>query len=224
MRAFPFAIVGFDLDGTLVDSNRDITPAVNYALDSIGRPPINEGAARELIGGGSVLMLERTGGPLPHTQFDALYRVLLAHYEEHIADNTTPYEGCLKALDALAARGVRLAVITNKAEHPARKLLGALGMTGRFASILGGDSLGPGRAKPAPDMIEETIRRCGGAEAGRFVMVGDSTYDVGAARNAGVPVVTVGFGYHDVPVAELGGDALIDHFDELVAALDGLQV
>ncbi len=226
MADFPFTIVGFDLDGTLVDSNRDIAPAVNHALASIGRAAVSDDAARALIGGGSVLMLERalerTGGPLPHAEFEALYRVLLAHYEEHIADNTVPYDGCLEALDSLTAKGVTLAVITNKAEHPTRKLLGELGMSHRFASILGGDSLGPGRAKPAPDMIEETIARCGGAAAGHFAMVGDSTYDVGAARNAGVPVVCVSFGYHDVPVEELGGDALIDHFDELVPALEAL--
>ena len=227
MRAFPFDIVGFDLDGTLVDSSRDITPALNHALGSIGRPPVTEQGARELIGGGSVVMLQRaldrTGGPLAPGQFDALYQVLLAHYEEHIADNTIPYEGCLEALEDLAARGVTLAVVTNKAEHPARKLLGELGMAHRFASIIGGDTLGRDRAKPAPDMIDETIRRCAHAAGGScFVMVGDTTYDVGAARNAGVPVVTVSFGYHDVALSQLGGDVLIDGFDELVNTLERL--
>ena len=228
MTDFPFDIVGFDLDGTLVDSNRDIAPAVNFALESIGRPPVPDGKTRDLIGGGSILMLERaldlTGGPLPEGEFHALTAAMLAHYEDHIADNTIPYEDCLEALDALAASGVKLAVVTNKNEHPARLLLGKLGMTNRFASILGGDSLGPGRAKPARDMIDETIARCGGSEDGgaRFAMVGDSTYDVGAARNAGVPVVAVSFGYADVPVEELGGDVLIDHFDELVPALEKL--
>jgi len=224
---FPFAIVGFDLDGTLVDSNRDLGPAVNHALGSIGRPPVPDAQTRSLIGGGSAMMLERaldlTGGPLPADEFKALFAVLLAHYEDHIADHTVPYEGCLEALDALAARGVKLAVVTNKNEHPARLLLGKLGMTSRFASIMGGDSLGPGRAKPKRDMIDETIARCGGVVGeSRFAMVGDSTFDVGAARNAGVPVVALSFGYADVPVEELGGDVLIDHFSELVGALEKL--
>lgn len=224
---FPFAIVGFDLDGTLVDSNLDLAPAVNHTLGSIGRPPVPEDKTRSLIGGGSALMLERaldlTGGPLPREEFDALFAVLLAHYEDHIADETIPYEGCLAALDTLATRGAKLAVVTNKNEHPARKLLGELGLTHRFASILGGDSLGPGRAKPRRDMIDETIVRCGGVVGEtRFAMVGDSTYDVGAARNAAVPVVALSFGYADVPVEELGGDVLIDHFDQLVAALEAL--
>ena len=231
MRDFPFDIVGFDLDGTLVDSNRDIGPAINHALASIGRSGVPDDETRNLIGGGSRLMLERaldfTGGALPPEEFEALFTTMLAHYEDHIADQTVPYEGCLAALDALAARGVKLAVVTNKNEHLARKLLGHLGMTHLFASIMGGDTLGPGRSKPARYMIDETIARVRGAqddgeEAMRFAMVGDSTYDVGAARNAGVPVVALSFGYADVPVADLGGDVLIDHFDKLVGALEKL--
>ena len=223
MAPFPFDIVGFDLDGTLVDSNLDLAPAINHALASLGRPGVPSERTRDLIGGGAALMLRRaldlTGGPLPEDAFEGALATLLAHYEDHIADNTVPYEGCLAALDALAARGVKLAVVTNKNEHPARKLIGALGMSHHFASIMGGDSLGPGRGKPRRDMIDETIARCGG---GSFAMVGDSTYDVGAARNAAVPVVTLSFGYADVPVAELGGDVLIDHFDQLVGALERL--
>jgi phosphoglycolate phosphatase len=109
-----------------------------------------------------------------------------------------PYPGCLDALDALLERGCRLAVITNKIEVYSRKLLDALDMTDRFELILGGDTLGPGRAKPAPDMIDTAILMCGG---GAFAMVGDSSYDVRAAKNANVPVVALSFGYNDMPVA-----------------------
>ncbi len=223
MAQFPFQIVGFDLDGTLVDSNRDLAPAINHALHLAGRPEIPPDATRKLIGGGARRMLERglelTGGMPPEDEFEALFGALLAHYEAHIADHTVPYPGCLAALDALAAKDCRLAVITNKIEVYSRKLLDALGMTDRFAAILGGDTLGPGRAKPAPDMIDTAILMCGG---GPFAMVGDSTYDVRAARNARVPVVALSFGYNDVPAAELGADAVIDHYDELVGALERL--
>jgi len=223
MTDFPFAIVGFDLDGTLVDSNLDLAPALNHALASLGRDAIPADATRRLIGGGAGQMLKRglelTGGELPDAEFDAAHRVLLDHYEAHIADYTVPYPGCLDALDALAARGVTLAVVTNKIEAYARKLLDALGMSERFACIIGGDTLGPGRSKPAPDMIEEAIRQCGG---GSFAMVGDSTFDVLAARNAGVPVVALSFGYNDVPPEELGADTVIDRYDDLVGALEAL--
>lgn len=223
MRDFPFQIVGFDLDGTLVDSNRDLAPAINHALSTLGRPAIAPDATRKLIGGGSRRMLERamelTGGMPGEPEFENCYGELLVHYEAHIADHTVPYPGCLDALDALLARGCRLAVITNKIEVYSRKLLDALGMAERFAVILGGDTLGPGRAKPAPDMIDTAILMGGG---GSFAMVGDSTYDVRAARNAKVPVVALSFGYNDLPAAELGADAVIDHYDELVETLERL--
>jgi phosphoglycolate phosphatase len=163
--------------------------------------------------------MELTGGQPAEAEFEALYGALLEHYQAHIADRTVPYPGCLDALDALRARGCQLAVITNKIEVFSRKLLDALGMTDRFAVILGGDTLGPGRAKPAPDMIDTTILMTGG---GRFAMVGDSSFDVRAARNANVPVVALSFGYNDAPAHELGADAVIDHYDELVGALERL--
>lgn len=220
MNTFPFRIVGFDLDGTLVDSALDLCPAVNHALVEAGREPVSLDTTRSLIGGGARRMLERalevTGGPVGEAQFEMLHEVLLDHYTANIAANTLPYDGCLAALDALAAMDCQLAVVTNKAEDLARKLIAELGMTDRFASIMGGDTLGRERAKPAPDMIHETIARCGG---GRFAMVGDSTFDVKAARNAEVAVAAFSFGYHDVPPEQLGGDVLLHHFDELVPAL-----
>ncbi len=223
MPDFPFAIVLFDLDGTLVDSSLDLGPALNHALDLEGRPPLPLTEVRQVIGGGAVAMLERglehTGGPVPPDRFDELKNSLLDHYWAHIADNTCPFPGVLGALDLLAAKGCKLAVCTNKSEEPARQLIEALGMTDRFCAIHGGDTFGRGKAKPAPDMLLAAIEDCGG---GRAAMVGDSTYDVCAARNADCPVVTYRYGYHDVPMNELGEDVMIDHFDQLVVALERL--
>lgn len=223
MSTFPFDIVLFDLDGTLVDSARDLAPAVNHALGAIGRDPVSESTTRTMIGGGTDMLLTRalesTGGMVEESQYQRLTQVLLDHYWSHIADNTVPYPGCHGALDLLAQRGCKLAVVTNKAEAPARQLLDALDMTDRFAAIYGGDTLGRERAKPLPDMLHAAIADCGG---GRAVMIGDSTFDVRAGKAAGLPVVTCRFGYHDVPVAELGGDAMIDHFDELGQVLESL--
>ncbi len=223
MADFPFDIVGFDLDGTLVDSALDLGPAVNQALIADGRDPVKLEAVRSMIGGGARRMLERaldvTGGAVEPARFETLHDVLLDHYTSNISTNTKPYPGCIVALEQLSARGVKLAVVTNKSEDLARKFFDEAGLAAHFAYIIGGDTLGRDRSKPQPDMILETIKHCGG---GRFAMVGDSTFDVKAAKNAGVPVIAVSFGYHDVPPADLGADMLIDHFDELVGALENL--
>ncbi|MFB0613160.1 HAD-IA family hydrolase [Aurantiacibacter poecillastricola] len=223
MAKFPFDIVLFDLDGTLVDSNLDLGPAINHALSLEDRPALPLAEVRQLIGGGAIPMLERglerTGGAVSQERFDELSQALLEHYWAHIADNTQPFQGVLGALDTLAGMGCKLAVCTNKAEDPARQLIEALGMTERFCAIHGGDTFGREKAKPDPTMLLSAIEDCGG---GKAAMIGDSTYDVRAARNAGIPVVTYRYGYHDVPVDELGGDAMIDHFDELVSVLEDL--
>jgi phosphoglycolate phosphatase len=120
------------------------------------------------------------------------------------------------ALDELGGLGVQVAVVTNKFESFARKLLAELGLIDRFATLIGGDTLGPGRAKPAADPVLEMIARLG---SGRAAFVGDSIYDTQAARNAQVPSVAVSFGFHDRPVEDLGADAVIDSYNELVPVL-----
>jgi phosphoglycolate phosphatase len=224
MPDFPFDTIAFDLDGTLVDTAPDLRHAVNHALDTLDRMPLSEAAVRGMVGGGTRAMLTRaleaTGGPVEDARFDRLNADLLAFYERHISDESVPYPGCLAALDALAARGCRLVVATNKLEHLARKLLDALGMSERFAAVLGGDTLGPGRSKPARDMLDEALRRTAGR---RLAMVGDSSFDVRAARAAEAPVLVFSGGYHDMPPEQLGADALIGTHDELVEALERLR-
>lgn len=219
MNDFPFQIVGFDLDGTLLDTLEDLGAAVNHALMSAGRPTIPITEVRYLVGGGAKRMLERaldlTGG-IDQAAFEPLYRELLAFYTANIAVHSRLYPGGEAMLDDLASHGVKLAVVTNKIESLARRLLDELDLTSRFAAIIGGDTLGPGRAKPAPDMIDEMVARLGG---GRAAFVGDTTYDIGAARAAGVPSVAVSFGFNDKPAHELGAEAVIDHCAELIPTL-----
>ncbi len=223
MTDFPFAIVGFDMDGTLLDTSGDLAAAVNHALESAGRPTLSVAQIKPMIGGGARHMLAlgmaRTGG-CDEEELDLLHRRLLAYYEDNMVVHTAPYPHALAALDSLAAKGVALAVVTNKLEGYAAHVLDALGLTDRFACLIGGDTMGPGRGKPAPDPILEMIRRCGGGTA---AFVGDSVYDVGAAKAAGVPVIGCSFGFLDRPVEDLGADAVIDGFDELVPTLARLR-
>ena len=163
--------------------------------------------------------LLETGGALPEDETLALQEELFRYYEGNIAAHTRLYPGGEAMLDDLAARGVTLAVATNKREDLARKVFTELGLIDRFAAIVGGNTLGPGKAKPAPDMLYAMVEQSGGGSA---AFVGDTTYDVGAARAAALPVVAVSFGFHDLAPHDLGADAVIDHFDELIPALERL--
>jgi phosphoglycolate phosphatase len=221
MPVLSFRTVGFDLDGTLLDTSGDLAAAVNHALAGMGRAPLPVDQIRPMIGGGGRHMLAQalvaTGGYDPAT-LEPAYQRLIAFYADHIAVATRPYPGLEDALDKLAARGVSLAVVTNKQERLARAVLAELGLLDRFATVIGGDTLGPGRGKPAPDLIHLMLERCGGPA----VFVGDSRYDMEAARAAGVPTVLCTFGYRQEPVETLDADAVIDAYAELLPALERL--
>jgi phosphoglycolate phosphatase len=216
---FPFDIIGFDLDGTLVDTSGDLTAAVNHVLESVDRPLLSPETVKQYIGGGAKLMLqqglEATGG-IPDNDFKPLYRQMLAYYEANVSVHSRPFDGALAVLDTLDDMGVRYAVVTNKFESLAVKLLTDLNLAHRMGCILGADSLGKENAKPSGAPIFEMIKRCGG---GRAAYIGDSIYDMMAAKNASVPSVAVSFGFLHGPVEDMGADAVIDHFDELLDCL-----
>lgn len=216
-------VVAFDLDGTLVDTAPDLLDALDLVLADHKVPPVDRAEARNMIGGGARLLIVRAlkaeGVALPDAEVEAMTRRFIAHYADHIAVGSRPFPGLLEALDRLEARGVALAVCTNKLEHLARLLLDALGLTARFAVIAGADTYA--RSKPDPLPLLSTIDAAGGT-VGHAVMVGDSITDVLTARACGVPVVAVSFGYTETAPAELGADRLIHHFDELEQAVDAL--
>ena len=220
MTDFPFDIVGFDLDGTLLDSLGDLGVALNHALSLEGRAAIPRDAVRDLVGGGARKMLakglEVTGGPVSDERLNELHHALIEFYSDHIAVETRLYPGGEAMLQGLAARDVKIAVVTNKLEGLAVKIFAEMGLSHHFFTVIGGDTLGPGRAKPKPDLIELMLERAGG---GRAAFVGDTTYDTGAAAAAGVPCVAVSFGFNDRPPQDLGAAAVIDHFDDLIPTL-----
>ena len=217
-----FDIVGFDLDGTLLDTSVTLASAVNHTLAIAGRPLIDVDEVRPMIGGGAKKMLEKgleaSGGCDPE-EMRRLYPILLDFYGDNVSEGTVPFPGLTDALDALTAQGVSLAVVTNKFERFALKLLGEIGLLDRFAAVIGGDTMGKGNAKPSAAPIHEMIARCGGGSA---AFLGDSIYDTMAAKNAGIPSIAVSFGFLLGPIEELGADAIIDSYDALLPALDRL--
>jgi phosphoglycolate phosphatase len=213
------ATIVFDLDGTLVETAPDLMGTLNVLLEREGIAPLPLSKARSLIGAGAKALLARgfavAGQPLEEPRLSALFEDFIAHYLAHIADESRPFEGVIAAMDLLEAQGARLAVCTNKRTDLSLALLDALGLTERFAAVVGGDAA-PAQ-KPDPRHLVTTIERAGG-RVDRAVMVGDSASDARAAQSAGVPLVLVSFGYTDVPAQDLGPDVLIDHFDDLPAA------
>jgi len=224
MTNIPFDAIGFDLDGTLLDTFRDLGAAVNHALVLGGFVEVSVETSKDLIGGGAKIMLARAvdaQGGLPDAEFKRLYKAMLTYYEDHNAVHTAPYPGVREVLAELAAKGVRMAVVTNKFEGFARNVLTQLDLIGAFETVIGGDSMGKGAdgqflAKPHPAPMIAAREATGG---GRFVFIGDSTYDVRSAKAAGVPVIAAAYGYCDARPHDLGADAVIDSFADLIPAL-----
>ena len=202
-----------------------MTAAVNHALMTAGRSELSVEQVKPMIGGGARHMLKQgltaTGG-YDEAMLDTLHAELLAYYEANICVLTKPYPGVIKALDALAANGVTLGIVTNKIERFARTVLDQLGLTDRFACILGGDTMA--ESKPSPMPIHEMVRLCreSGSGGGRAAFVGDSIFDIQAGQAAGLPTIACSFGFLMQPVAELGADAVIDGYAELLPTLERL--
>ena len=220
MTSLPFDTIVFDLDGTIADTAPDLAAVLNHVLVSLGREAVPADSVRHLVGHGARALLRRglaATGEASEELVEAGFPLYMEHYSANICRETRIYPGLLAVLDDLARRGVRLAVCTNKMESLTLKLLDALDLSGYFQAVVGGDTVQLRKPDPAP--FREALARAGG---GRAVLIGDSIIDADTARAAGVPFVAVSFGFSDRPVSELGADAMIDHYDELMPALERL--
>ena len=208
----------FDLDGTLVDTAPDLHAALQDTLAAFGHPPTELDLVRAFVGQGARRTIERAlahhGEVVDEAGLDARFEHFLAFYGDHIADTSMLFPGVQATLDALVGAGRPVACVTNKTEALSRSLLAALGLGGIFEVVIGGDSL-PER-KPHPLPLQEACRQLG-VIIDDALMLGDSVTDVDAARNAGMPVVCVRYGYHgDLAPDDLGADAVVDSLDALL--------
>ena len=212
------AVIVFDLDGTLVDTAPDLIGSLNGVLAEQGVPSVALADARHVVGHGAKAMIERGYAfhkvALPQDRLDALFERFIEIYLGRIAQESQMFDELESTLDLLAAEGATLAVCTNKRTDLSLALMDALDLTRRFAAIVGPDRAPA--AKPDARHLLTAIEACGGTKD-RALMVGDSISDVKAAKNAGVPVAVTSFGYTDIPAADLGADALFDHYSELPA-------
>jgi phosphoglycolate phosphatase len=185
-------LIVFDLDGTLVDSRRDLADSANELLVAHGAAPLRDEEVGRMVGEGARVLVERVlaarGLAVPIA--DALAS-FLDIYERRIVVHTRPYAGIRSMLDALSGRAV-LAVLTNKPTHHTALLLAALDLARYFDRTIGGD--GPHPKKPDPAGLNELIA-WSGATAATTLMVGDSMVDAETARRAGTRLCLVEYGY-----------------------------
>ncbi len=210
----------FDLDGTLIDTAGDIAAALDALLVERGHKALGESVARALVGDGARVLIEKgwkaAGAPPPSpVELDALTRRWFDLYEADIARLSRPYPGVAETLAGLRGRGKKLAVVTNKADRPAAKLLAATKLDGFFDAVVGGDV--PFR-KPDPRHVRAGLAALG-VMAPDAVFVGDSPNDAKSARAAGLRFLAVPYGYAHGPVAALAADRVVANFGELMGAI-----
>jgi phosphoglycolate phosphatase len=187
-------LIAFDLDGTLIDSRRDIADSANEMLGTYGAPAIPFEAVLGMVGEGAKLLITRVLAAARVTApIDEALERFLVIYHRRLVDHTRPYAGVVDTLHALAAAGCQLAVLTNKPRPPAGEILRHFGLLDQFVAVIGGDAELP--RKPDPGNLLALCEQTGVSTADTL-LVGDSWVDVETARNAaaGVCFVTWGFG------------------------------
>ena len=205
----------FDLDGTLLDTLRDLADSVNYALRQFGMPEHSLDDIRRFVGNGVRLLMERAvpdGAQNP--QFEEVFATFRQYYMQHSLDTTRPYDGIVETIHELKQRGCRLAVVSNKMMAATQELVAHF-----FPDIevaIGEHEAAGIRKKPAPDTVFEALRQLG-TSPDNTVYVGDSDVDIATARNSGLPCISVLWGFRDRPFLEAhGATTFIEHPRDLL--------
>jgi phosphoglycolate phosphatase len=216
----------FDLDGTLIDSRRDLVNSVNAMLDHLGRRELPEVVIASYIGDGAGMLVRRAlGDPDDESYLDGALSFFLDYYRVHKLDYTHVYPGVLQSLEALRTGpdGVvrKMAVLTNKPVNPSRAICDALGLSPFFFRVYGGNSFST--KKPDPQGLNALIHEAG-VDPFETVMIGDSDIDILTARSAGAWAVGCRFGLapHTLEAAE--PDCLVDLPGDWTDALDAAKI
>ena len=215
----------FDLDGTLVDSVPDIATALNRVIVEFGHPPFERDEVRAMVGDGIGTLVERAFAARAgdHTATSLMRGVqrMIEVYEAGLTVDTRPMLHAGATLSACAGAGLKLAVVTNKPEALATRIVAHFDFVRHVGVIVGGDSCAT--RKPDPEMLLLACRNLD-TDAHRCVMIGDSVADIAAAKAAGMGSIAVRGGYTRVPAEELGADAVAADLGEVSELLEKLPV
>jgi phosphoglycolate phosphatase len=210
-------MVIFDLDGTLVDSKKDLAMGVNATREHLGLAALPLETVTSYVGHGVVVLIKNAlGDNASKGNVEKGLAFFLDYYGRHLLDNTVAYPGVRETLAELGDR--KLAILTNKPTRLSREIIEGLGLIRYFSEICGGDSFP--LKKPDPMGIN-TLMKTLSTTAGRTLMVGDSDTDILTGRNAGVWTCGVTYGYGAESVEKAAPDLLIENLRELPLLLDG---
>ena len=219
-------LVIFDLDGTLLNTIADLGNAANHTLAELGLPQHNLDEYRLMVGNGMRKLIERA---LPSDKaaddafVDSTLASFLSYYAEHIDLYTRPYPGIPELISTLSAQGYRLAVASNKIQAGAEKLIAKFFADTDFVAVMGNSPKYP--LKPDAALVEYIMDKAG-TDRAHTIMVGDSGTDIQTARNAGIPVIAVSWGFrprHELTIA----DFIADDTSQVIARIsagDSLEV
>lgn len=205
----------FDLDGTLIDSKRDLIRSVNAMLAEMGRETLHEDTISGYIGHGAPQLVGRAlGNGATEAQREKALKFFLEYYEEHKMDSTCAYPGVEETLDEL--RGFSLAILTNKPVRVSVRILEGLGLAKYFRAVYGGNSFET--KKPDPLGARKILGEFG-ASPSEAMLIGDSEVDVQTARNAGVVAAAVNYGFGTHDRAAYPADVYLDRLADLLPLL-----
>jgi phosphoglycolate phosphatase len=201
-----YTTVIFDMDGTLLNTLEDLQSSVNHAMRSCSFPEHSLENIRKFVGNGMERLLElAVPDGKENPKFSQAFEAFKADYAIHCNDKTRPYDGVLELMRALKEHGIKMAIVSNKADFGVQKLLEIY--FGEVVTVAIGQRENL-RKKPAPDMVWEALKELG-AEKEEAVYVGDSEVDLATAGNSGLPCISVAWGFRDRSFLEKEGAEII---------------
>jgi phosphoglycolate phosphatase len=204
----------FDLDGTLIDSQLDLANSVNAARHHMKRDPLPNELIYTYVGDGAPVLLRRAmGAEASDVEVQEALAFFLAYYRQHMLDNTVLYPGVRQALDEFRSHSIPMAVLTNKPIFNSQAIVDGLGLHDHFFRVYGGNSFE--QKKPDPLGVNR-LREEVNADRESTLMIGDSAVDVMTARNAGIRVCGVTYGFQPQSLRESAPDYLLHTMQELV--------